>query len=334
MNDYIPQLPQEQEELPLARDLRQERRQLSILALAVTYIFAAVLVLQLLAVLCIELFAPHWMSADWYVMVVSNTCMYLVMPTSLFLFRMAPKQAPKQTRRIGFWAFCGLIALCFSISLLGNLAGNFVNEIISTFTGKEPTNELTELTLNSPFWATLLYCGILAPIMEEIFYRKLVIDRLRRYGDLPAILISGVTFGLIHGNFNQFFYAAAIGLLFGYVYLYTGKLRYTVALHAIFNLISGVGVSELLKHLDLAALETQGVEAVLNNPVPFLLLIGYYLFLGLCFVCAPIAIALLWKYVRFEKAAQPLTARQWASVTLKNPGVWVLAAMLVFLFVS
>lgn len=54
---------------------------------------------------------------------------------------------------------------------------------------------------------------VMAPICEEILFRKILIDRIRLYGDKAAILVSSVVFGLSHGNFYQFFYAFGIGLV-------------------------------------------------------------------------------------------------------------------------
>ena len=38
-------------------------------------------------------------------------------------------------------------------------------------------------------------------------------DRLLGYGQKTAIIISGIMFGMAHGNFSQFFYAFGIGIL-------------------------------------------------------------------------------------------------------------------------
>ena len=95
--------------------------------------------------------------------------------------------------------------------------------------------------------AIFLFMVVLAPIFEEIFYRRVVIDRLRRYGDIPAIIISGLMFGLIHGNFSQFFYAAFLGMVFGAVYVYTGKLGYSVFLHMLINFMGSFYISLMAK---------------------------------------------------------------------------------------
>ena len=326
MNDF-PSLPPQP-----AFDERAQRRQFAEPALAISFIFLSTLIVQLILVLLIQQFAPHLTTQSWYTIAVSMTPMYLIgMPLSLLFYRSSASEPPEQ-KKLGVLPFLGLVAICFVLTYLGNILGNLINIAIGNITGKQPVNDLQELTLSTPFWATLLFTGILAPVMEELFYRKLVIDRLRRYGDLPALLISGLVFGLLHGNFYQLFYASLMGFVFGFIYLRTGRIRYTIALHMLINLIGGVYASEVVKRLDLEALAQNSLEYVLQNPVPILMLLAQMFFIGICFVAAPIALVFLWKHIRFERAQIPLTPRQWYRVALRNPAVWLLALTLTALF--
>ena len=81
---------------------------------------------------------------------------------------------------------------------------------------------------------------ILAPLVEEWICRKLLIDRIGCYGEKLSVLMSGLIFGLLHQNLFQFFYAFAVGCLFAYVYVRTGRIWYTVVLHAIVNFLGAV----------------------------------------------------------------------------------------------
>ena len=65
-------------------------------------------------------------------------------------------------------------------------------------------------------------------------------DRLIKYGEFIAIFTSGLMFGLFHGNFQQFFFAFALGLLFAFVYARTGRIRYTIGLHMAINMTTSV----------------------------------------------------------------------------------------------
>ncbi|MBE6553382.1 MAG: CPBP family intramembrane metalloprotease [Ruminococcaceae bacterium] len=310
----------------------QARRRLAIPALAVLGIYLFTILAQEVLLLLVARFAPALRDADWFMLVAGNTPMYLVgMPLSLIVFGFSFPEPPKP-KRIAFPVFLGLIAICFSLTIVGNIVSNVINTLLEAITGKPPVNDLAELTLNTPLWANLLFVGILAPVLEEIFFRKLVIDRWRQFGELPAILLSGLLFGLIHGNVSQVFYAAMIGMVFGYIYLRTGRLRYTIALHMIINMIGGVYSSEMLKLFDMEALESGSVAALLQNMTPMLMMMAYLFFLVLCFIGAPIALVLLWRRIRFEKAPYRLTAEQWLRALLLNPAIWLLLAFIGFMF--
>ena len=316
-----------------AKLLLSPRRQVTSIALAITFITLFTTVVQLVLALIIRMFFPSIAEANWFLIVFSSSPMYLVaMPLSLLFFAMAPATAPQQSR-IKLSAWFGLLAICFAMTYVGNIIGATVNELIAQLTGEPVENDLDTLTKNTPFWANLLFLGILAPILEELFYRKLVIDRLTAFGDFPAILLSGILFGMIHGNFGQFFYATLMGFVFGFIYLKTGKLRYSIALHMAVNLIGGVYTSEVLKYLDLEALAAAPLDYAAQNPTPILLFALYFCFLLLCFLTAPIALILLWKKIRFQKASQPVSATEWKRALLANPVVWILLLLVVLLFV-
>ena len=81
---------------------------------------------------------------------------------------------------------------------------------------------------------------LLAPFLEELIFRKQIIDRLGKYGEKTAIFFSGITFGLFHMNLFQFFYAFGLGVIFAYVYTRTRMLRYSVIMHMIINFMGAV----------------------------------------------------------------------------------------------
>ena len=71
-------------------------------------------------------------------------------------------------------------------------------------------------------------------------FRKLLLERLRPYGERFALWISALCFGLFHGNLSQFFYACVIGLALGYVALRTGRVWQPMLLHAMINAVSTI----------------------------------------------------------------------------------------------
>ncbi|MCL2634259.1 MAG: CPBP family intramembrane metalloprotease [Oscillospiraceae bacterium] len=79
-----------------------------------------------------------------------------------------------------------------------------------------------------------------AAIYEEFFARGIILKSLKPYGTGFAIMVSGILFGLMHGNFQQLFYATVVGIVLGYIYVQTDSLLIPTILHAVFNSISAV----------------------------------------------------------------------------------------------
>lgn len=304
-----------------------EARRIGLTAAGTSFIFLGTYLVQIL----LGLFFPGLIEGAQentiLLWILSMAPMYLIaMPLSLIFFSFAPSAKKRLTecRRITVPALIGLFFVCMALSLLGSILGNVVNSVLESLTGSAPSYEVEDFSKNSPWWVNLLLLGILAPVLEEIFYRKLVLDRLRAYGELPAVLISGLIFGAFHGNFNQFFYATFIGFLFGAIYLYSGKLRYTIALHVAFNCFGGVMTAELTKRVNLEAFDEAALANLIADPVSLVMFLAYF---GVVLLALPVGIvtlALLSSRVRFSPAVVKLRARDWLCVLLPNAGVWIL----------
>jgi membrane protease YdiL (CAAX protease family) len=78
-----------------------------------------------------------------------------------------------------------------------------------------------------------------APIAEETFFRGFMFGGLaKRLGFFWAALASGLLFSLPHGQPMMFVPITLIGVLFAWVYVYTGSLWTSIAAHLVWNLIS------------------------------------------------------------------------------------------------
>ncbi len=153
------------------------------------------------------------------------------------LLRKASDAAPVAKQPLAGGAILLYILAAFGVwgvgALLGNLPALF----------DVPRIGMTVLSEDSTLVTTILNTAlavIAAPLLEEWIFRKLLIDRLHIFGEPTAILASALLFGLVHGNSAQFFLAFFLGLLFGVLYCKTGKIRYTILLHAIINFFASL----------------------------------------------------------------------------------------------
>jgi membrane protease YdiL (CAAX protease family) len=93
-------------------------------------------------------------------------------------------------------------------------------------------DEMELITSGKSVWLLVFWMGIVAPIAEEMVFRWLMYLRLRDYMRVgAAALISGVIFGIYHGNLVQAIYASILGVAFAYILEMSGNLWSSVLLH-------------------------------------------------------------------------------------------------------
>ena len=81
--------------------------------------------------------------------------------------------------------------------------------------------------------------GLFAPVGEELFFRGYMLTRLRRvWSPGPAILVSAVAFGIIHGEWVHGLLAAGIGVYLGLVTERSGSVVPAMICHAVNNTAS------------------------------------------------------------------------------------------------
>ncbi len=307
---------------------KREGKHIGRVALAVAAVPVLSLVAQLLLILPLQLFGlmddamPMWLS-----LALSSAAMYLVaMPLAYLILQGSPR-TPRQDRSLRPLEALSLLAVSLALTFAGSIMGTLVNAFLSLLTGKDLSNPVADLTEQVPIGALILFVVILAPIMEELFFRRLLIDRLRRFGDLPAIVISGLAFGLIHGNFSQFFYATFMGLVFGVIYCYTGRLRYPVILHMFINFFGSVYSVIMLRALgDIP--DIPDLAYLTSHLQGFLMMAGYYAIYGLAFVaCIPAAFLLL-RRIRPALDRSTMSVGKLCSTLLGSPAVWIALVVL------
>lgn len=90
----------------------------------------------------------------------------------------------------------------------------------------------------------ILIVGICAPIVEEIFYRGLFQQALRKRGLAPAaaIGINATVFGLSHGQLLQLPALVVFGVVAGTLAHRSGRLGPAIAAHVTFNMVTVVAL--------------------------------------------------------------------------------------------
>lgn len=98
------------------------------------------------------------------------------------------------------------------------------------------TSTITTPTSPAAIFLFIINTTIIPAFFEELAFRGVVMQTLRRFGDGFALITSSLLFAIIHANFSQTPNAIIMGLVMGYFTMLTGSLWPAIAIHFINNL--------------------------------------------------------------------------------------------------
>jgi len=159
----------------------------------------------------------------------------IIIITFLILFFLIRKKnvltEAKIAKTNGKYIFLG-IGLGFGYMLTANFGLSLLPE-----SWLEAYAAQSNMLLEGSDFAIILSTVIMAPVVEELIFRGLMLSRLRKgMSDWAAILVSALIFGLAHGQILWMSYTFIMGILLGLVAVKSESLLPSLALHMIFNL--------------------------------------------------------------------------------------------------
>ena len=149
-------------------------------------------------------------------------------------------QGWKECGRFQFrWAYLGAFFLFFILMFVWV---NITTLIFpSTQNGNEMMKEAANLTGISYFIMCILYGSLIAPIVEELVFRGLLMTALSKFKKhYIDVVVSSTLFSLIHvlqygWVLTDFIVYAGAGLLFCMLFRYTRSVYWPMALHILWN---------------------------------------------------------------------------------------------------
>lgn len=257
----------------------------------------------------------------------SDVCSYLVPAlAAYFLFRR--DRLPLQ-RHVNYKAYAEMPLIFFATCFLGSLASllaQWISMILDAIfgTGEIPdamAGTLPEQGQQGSAWIFILFVVVLAPICEELIFRKLLLQPLRCCGDIFAVVASALIFGAYHGNFDQFPYAFVVGLLYGILVVRSGSVIPTMVLHLLNNLLVSVGsyLTDMLgKELEWAVWLESWSVIVMN--------LAFW-------VGIPAVVLMFIKRMHKSDREEELTVGEKAKELFRNPAFYLTGAAVVMMLV-
>lgn len=310
------------------------------------FVFVIKLASILLNVFFYDFYTEHF--ATIYIILNSiNVCVIGTTVLALALRKLPVTKIEKRPMKIGQLLL--LIMMMYGLTQVGSLMGMPIHLTLTTIGSLTADSEdaAAELRNNLVFSSgtviRIISIGILPAIFEELLFRKFLIDRTIRHGEFISCAMSGIMFGLWHGNFQQFFFAFFVGVLFAFVYIRTGNIIYTMIMHASMNLVTSTVTVELLN----ALMKSMGIDmatgnintdiddsVIIKSVLPVLLLLLLWIGLLVSFQIVGF-IMLIVKRKRFKLAVMPGEPTRKAILRSMTHSVemWVFFSFALLLFV-
>ncbi len=228
----------------------------------------------------LELFFENIENTTWYLwLIVFLSNFVITFPTYILLMKLIPdnklEHGEKQKKAYTIKEIIVLLVICLSATYLASIVTQMFNLIIMSITKQPISNNLNDIIMSSDIVFTFIMTCILAPIIEEIMFRKIMLNKLSLFGEHSAATISALTFALYHANFQQFLYAFLLGLIFSYITIKSGTILYAIILHAMVNFTGSILVPQI------ALSNNQSLTVALGLGIIFVIILGIILFFKL-----------------------------------------------------
>ena len=99
-------------------------------------------------------------------------------------------------------------------------------------------DDLSEYFTGGSFLIQVLAIGVVAPVIEELVFRGILINRMKWLPVWASVLIQAAMFGVAHLNLFQGLYAFIAGILLGLIYIKYRSIILVILGHMSYNLVS------------------------------------------------------------------------------------------------
>jgi len=128
------------------------------------------------------------------------------------------KKTEEEKRRRGFHN-AAAVGLTVVFAASASMGLNILFALTGLVEMSAEYQEVADRQYGVVFGVGIILYGLISPIAEEIVFRGIIFNRMRRYySHMAAVIVSGVLFGIYHGNPVQGLYGGCMGILMAYLY--------------------------------------------------------------------------------------------------------------------
>lgn len=208
-------------------------------------LLAAFAVSQLLSVALMLLF--DGMAEGYLYSILLNVVCVLAANTAVYL--MICGKGERRDKSADYRRYEPVVFLFGAVFL--SCAANMVTRLILPVRGGE-------MPQGAELIAYTVYTVVLAPVSEELAFRKAALDRLSERSENTAAIVSALFFAAYHMSADMLLYTFVLGYFLGRLALRSGSVLPCIAVHAANNLLT------------VAVAYSEAVATIVNFAVPVL----------------------------------------------------------------
>ncbi len=127
------------------------------------------------------------------------------------------------------------VVLLVLLGIMIRPAMSFLSAVSMLWAKNEISDTANQLINEVSFGLALVFMAVIPAVLEEFVYRGVFYNEYRKANTGKAILISGLLFGLMHMNLNQFIYAFFMGVIFALIIEATDSILASMIVHFTIN---------------------------------------------------------------------------------------------------
>jgi uncharacterized protein len=162
---------------------------------------------------------------------VLSQVIFLIIPTVLYFI--ITRKSIGSTLRLNKITITD-IAIVLAIAFLSQPVASFLSALTNVFF-ENTVNQVIKQINNIPYITQLVIIALTPAICEEVTMRGIVLSGYDNISGWKAAVMTGLIFGILHLNPQQFLYAFVLGILFAYLVRITNSIFSSMLCHFMFN---------------------------------------------------------------------------------------------------
>ncbi|QHE50861.1 CPBP family intramembrane glutamic endopeptidase [Pontibacillus sp. HMF3514] len=135
------------------------------------------------------------------------------------------------TGNLILWSFLGIL-----LAYAGQIVAGLIELALGIQPESQNTQNLMEIAKATP--AFIIIIALIAPILEEIIFRKIIFGSLYKVTNFwIAVFSSSLIFAFVHWDFEHILKYSAMGFVFAFLYVKTKRIIVPIIAHMMMNLI-------------------------------------------------------------------------------------------------